>query len=57
MAAEAERRMLIVANRTASTPAMQAEVKRRSADQAALALLIPPVHGNATDWSAEGAAS
>jgi hypothetical protein len=56
MPTETPRRVLIVANRTPSTPALLAEVERRTGSGAHFALLIPPeaaTHG--TDWSVDEA--
>jgi hypothetical protein len=56
MPTEAPSRILVVANRTASTPAMLGEVQRRAAAGARFALLIPPVHADdPTDWSSADA--
>ena len=46
--------ILIVANRTASTPALLQRV-RGSASGTSFLLLIPPQAGDALDWSAEDA--
>jgi hypothetical protein len=56
MPTEAARRVLVVANRTGSTPALLAEIERRAGSGARFALLIPPEaarHG--ADWSVEEA--
>ena len=56
MPTDAPPRILVVANRTASTPAMLGEVQRRAAAGARFALLIPPVHpDDPTDWSSADA--
>ena len=46
-------RILIVANRTASTPTLLEEVGRRAADGARFTLIIPPHDGG--DWSLQDA--
>jgi hypothetical protein len=47
-----QQRVLVVANRTASTPAMLAEVERRAKEGASFVLLIPPEGGHhAPDWT------
>lgn len=46
-------RILIVANRTASTPTLLAEVSRRAQSDAGFTLVIPPEKGD--DWSREDA--
>ena len=57
MTKEPTRRTLIVANRTASTPALLAEVKRRAAAGEQFALLVPPEKGDDVhDWTLEDAA-
>jgi predicted TIM-barrel fold metal-dependent hydrolase len=49
-------RVLVVANRTASTPALMAEVERRAGTGARFGLLIPPEGGHhAPDWTREDA--
>lgn len=51
-------RVLVVANRTASTPALLAEVERRGKLGARFTLLIPPESGHGhVDWTAEDAVS
>jgi len=45
------RRILLVANRTASTPALLEHVRERGRDGASFMLLIPPETGDAVDWS------
>ena len=56
MSTESTPRILIVANRTASTPAMLGEVQRRAKEGARFGLLIPPVHpDDPSDWSADDA--
>jgi hypothetical protein len=56
MTADAPRRTLIVANLTASTPALLAEVKRRAAGGETFALMVPPEKGDhAHDWTLEDA--
>src|SRR4051794_30555245 len=44
-------RVLVVANLTASTPALLEEVQRRAGFGARFALMIPPPDHNASDWS------
>jgi hypothetical protein len=49
-------RTLIVANRTASTPALLAEIKRRAGSGERFALLVPPEKGSDVhDWTLEDA--
>jgi hypothetical protein len=56
MSTESAPRILVVANRTASTPAMLGEVQRRAKEGARFGLLIPPVHpDDPIDWSAADA--
>jgi hypothetical protein len=45
------RSILIVANRTASTPALLGEVGRRAGSGCSFTLLIPPEAGEHSDWS------
>jgi hypothetical protein len=47
-------RVLVVANRTASTPALLAEVERRAKAGARFSLMVPP-DPDGTDWTAEDA--
>jgi hypothetical protein len=49
------RRILIVANRTASTPALLDRVRARAHEGATFILLIPPETGDAVDWSSADA--
>ena len=51
--------ILVVANRTASTPQLLDEIGRRARDGARFTLLIPPEHGHAgaDDWTADSAAA
>jgi len=46
-------RILVIANRTASTPTMLDKVAERARAGASFALLIPPEHGDDEDWSQE----
>jgi hypothetical protein len=56
MSTESPRRILIVANRTASTPMMLGDVQRRAREGALFGLLIPPKPaGDPPDWSADDA--
>jgi len=48
----AESRILVIANRTASTPAMLDVIAERARGGARFTLLIPPEHGH-DDWSEE----
>ena len=50
-----EPRILVIANRTASTPMMLEEVEKRSQAGASFTLLIPPEHTHHADWSREDA--
>jgi hypothetical protein len=49
-------RVLVVANRTASTPALLAEVGARARAGASVTVLIPPEKADHPDWSDEEAA-
>jgi hypothetical protein len=44
-------RVLVVANRTASTPALLAEVGARARTGASFTVLIPPEKGDEPDWT------
>jgi hypothetical protein len=57
MSPDTDRRTLIVANRTASTPALLADVKRRAQEGATFALLIPARDSSQADWTADDAAA
>ena len=46
-----EPRILVIANRTASTPRMLDEVTERARAGASFTLLIPPEHAHHDDWS------
>src|SRR4051794_41119395 len=48
-----EPRILVIANRTASTPAMLTNVTERARAGASFTLLIPPESGDHVDWSQE----
>jgi hypothetical protein len=55
MSTPTQPRVLVVANRTASTPALLAEVERRAKAGARFSLMVPP-DPDGTDWTAEDAA-
>ena len=46
-------RILVIANRTASTPIMLDTIAERAHAGASFTLLIPPDHGHQDDWSQE----
>jgi hypothetical protein len=48
-------RVLVVANRTPSTPALMAEMGARARDGASFTVLIPPRKGDHPDWTDEEA--
>jgi hypothetical protein len=48
-------RILVIANRTASTPVLLDTVAERARAGASFTLLIPPEHGHHDDWSQEEA--
>ena len=48
-------RVLVVANRTASTPVLLAEVSARARAGADVTVLIPPEHADHPDWTDEEA--
>jgi hypothetical protein len=51
MTAASPRTILVVANRTASTPALLSEVGRRAGFGCRFTLLIPPEAGEHADWT------
>jgi hypothetical protein len=51
------RRILIVANRTASTPALLEHVRTTAKEGASFVLLVPPETGDAVDWTVDDACS
>jgi hypothetical protein len=56
VSAAATRRLLIVANRTESTPRLLEEVERRARSGCDFTLMVPPErHPDAPDWTAEDA--
>jgi hypothetical protein len=50
-----DRRILLVANRTASTPALLEHVRTCGGEGASFLLMIPPEIGDAVDWSSDDA--
>jgi hypothetical protein len=56
MTTDTPRRTLVVANRTASTPALLTEIKRRAGAGTRFALMVPPESGTGTDWTPDEAA-
>ena len=48
-------RILVIANRTTSTPTLLHKVAERAQAGASFTLLIPPDHGHHDDWSQEAA--
>jgi len=48
-----ESRILVIANRTASTPVMLDVIAQRASGGARFTLLVPPEHGHQDDWSQE----
>jgi hypothetical protein len=48
-------RILVIANRTSSTPTLLHTVQERAAAGASFTLMIPPDHGHHTDWDVEEA--
>jgi hypothetical protein len=55
MSTAEEPRILVIANRTASTPRLLHEIGERAGAGATFTLLIPPDHGDHSDWSQEAA--
>ena len=55
MSPDESRRVLVVANLTASTPAMLEEVKRRAGSGCQFGLMIPPESAGESDWTADDA--
>jgi alkanesulfonate monooxygenase SsuD/methylene tetrahydromethanopterin reductase-like flavin-dependent oxidoreductase (luciferase family) len=56
MAESSPRRLLVVANRTESTPQLLSEVERRAHEGCDFTLVIPPEkHPDAPDWSSDDA--
>jgi hypothetical protein len=55
MTADQTIRTLVVANRTASTPALLEEVRRRSGAGARFDLMVPPERGDLHDWTLDEA--
>src|SRR3954468_18343304 len=48
-------RILVIANRTSSTPTLLHTVEQRAAAGAGFTLMIPPDHGHHQDWSQDAA--
>src|SRR5690242_15130389 len=48
-----QQRILVIANRTPSTPRLLHEIGERAAAGATFTVLIPPDHGHHSDWSPE----
>jgi hypothetical protein len=55
MSAVDARRILVIANRTSSTPTLLHEVEQRAGAGARFTLMIPPDHGHHEDWTQEAA--
>ena len=53
MSTASQPRILVIANRTASTPVMLDTIAERAQAGASFTLLIPPDHGQQDDWSQE----
>ena len=50
-----EPRILVIANRTSSTPTLLHQVEERAEAGASFTLMIPPDHGHHEDWTQEAA--